>query len=463
MFTKYKINDFLKRVRYPVQIKDEQTYQLVTIRTRHKGVTLRSSKPGVEIGTKTMYAVKLGQFILSGIDARHGAFGIVPDELDGAVVTNDFWYFDIDETVIDKEFFLYLSSTPYFDNICRLASDGTTNRVRLQAAKFFNVELSLPPLNEQQLLLRQHQQSEAKLIALNHELDHQNTLLTQLQQAILQDAVQGRLTKRFREKAEVERPTETGADLLARIRAEKAALIAAKKLRKEKLLPPITEDEKPFDLPDGWVWIRLGEVCDLITSGSRDWAQHYSDSPGVKFVRMGNLSKEDYKMRLDKIAYVKAPNGEGTRTRLEENDILISITGEVGHLGLIPPDFGEAYINQHTSLVRLNKNVDILYFANFLRSLSAKKQFDEPQRGMKNSFRLSDVGLMKIPFPSIAEQQAIVSAVERAVEQVGALRAELVAQRQTANELLRALLHRAFGLDADVVGEEETVDDAVLN
>src|ERR671933_1883143 len=137
----YQIGDFLKRIRVPVTIEDSKTYRLVTIRMNHKGVVLREEKLGSAIGTKTMYRVSAGQFILSGIDARNGAFGIVPEELDGAVVTNDFWYFEIDRTIISKDYFLYLTSTPLFAEIVRKASDGTTNRVRLQADKFYNYQI----------------------------------------------------------------------------------------------------------------------------------------------------------------------------------------------------------------------------------------------------------------------------------------------------------------------------------
>jgi len=97
--------------------------------------------------------VKAGDFILSGIDARNGAFGIVPDELDGAVVTNDFWYFKVDEEVIDKHLFLELTSTDWFDDICRKGSDGKTQRIRLQKDKFFNQPVTLPPRDQQPALL----------------------------------------------------------------------------------------------------------------------------------------------------------------------------------------------------------------------------------------------------------------------------------------------------------------------
>jgi hypothetical protein len=83
----------------------------------HKGVVLRETKKGKLFGSN-MYQVRSGQFILSGIDARQGAFGVVPDELDGAVVTNDFWYFDVDDAVVARDFFLCLTTTPLFLDAC---------------------------------------------------------------------------------------------------------------------------------------------------------------------------------------------------------------------------------------------------------------------------------------------------------------------------------------------------------
>ena len=96
MANKQLIGDFLKRIKRPVIMNPDKDYKLVTIKMKHKGVVLRGMKKGADIKSN-MYEVKHGDFILSGIDARNGAFGIVPKELDGAIVTNDFWYFEIDE------------------------------------------------------------------------------------------------------------------------------------------------------------------------------------------------------------------------------------------------------------------------------------------------------------------------------------------------------------------------------
>src|SRR5438067_136018 len=87
------IGKLLKRNKDVVIVEDDKEYMSVTIRIKYKGVSLREVKKGRYIGTKRQFRVAKGQFILSRIDARQGALGIVPDELDGAIITNDFWAF----------------------------------------------------------------------------------------------------------------------------------------------------------------------------------------------------------------------------------------------------------------------------------------------------------------------------------------------------------------------------------
>ena len=122
------------------------------------------------------------------------------------------------------------------------------------------------------------------------------------------------------------------------------------------------EDEVPFGLPDGWAWSKIGPLCEYITSGSRGWAQYYSET-GILFLRMGNLSRDSFDLRLDNLQRVNLPdNAEGTRTRVAENDLLFSITAEIGMLGLIPANFEEAYINQHVGLIRFLKDAQTKFF-----------------------------------------------------------------------------------------------------
>ena len=258
-----------------------------------------------------------------------------------------------------------------------------------------------------------------------------------LRQFILELAVRGKLV-------EQDPDDEPASEFLKRIVADKARLVREGRIKRQDPLPPVEESSIPFNLPNGWSWTRLGNLSRMVTSGSRDWAKFYS-SEGAIFVRMGNLSRDSYKLRLGNIQRVKPPaDSEGARTKLEERDILISITGEVGLLGLIPPNFGEAYINQHTCLVRPMEQLEGRYLPELFRSRFAQNQFDEPQRGLKNSFRLTDVTHFLVPLPPLPEQHRIVAKVDELMAWCDQLETNLTTAQTESARLLESVLHYAL-------------------
>ena len=114
---------------------------------------LRDEVEGAAIAGAKRFVVRPQQFILSRIDARNGAFGLVPDSLDGAVVSNDFPAFTLNPSRILPAFLGWMSKTPRFVDLCRAASEGTTNRVRLKENLFMATSIPLPPLPEQRRIV----------------------------------------------------------------------------------------------------------------------------------------------------------------------------------------------------------------------------------------------------------------------------------------------------------------------
>ena len=274
-------------------------------------------------------------------------------------------------------------------------------------------------------------------------LEHLTPLTTRrdeikaLRQTILNLAVHGKMVAQ-------DPNDEPASRLLERITKEKARLATLRGIGREKPLPPISDDQTELEIPNGWSWCRLGSLSKFVTSGSRDWAKYYSQE-GAIFVRMGNLSKAHYRLRLDQIQRVKLPSDqEGTRTRLETGDLLISITGDVGMLGLITENFGEAYINQHTAMVRPVDEMKGRYLAELFRSPFAQNQFNAPQRGIKNSFRLTDVTQFLVPLPPIDEQHRIVAKLDELMALCDRLEASLATGDDTRCHLLGALLTEAL-------------------
>ncbi|MGJ7088871.1 restriction endonuclease subunit S [Morganella morganii] len=258
-----------------------------------------------------------------------------------------------------------------------------------------------------------------------------------LKQTILQLAVMGKLVSQ-------DPNDEPASELLKRIEQEKTQLVKEGKIKKQKPLPPVSDEEKPFELPVGWEWCRISDIAMFTTSGSRDWAKYYSEK-GALFVTMGNLSKYSYDLRMDNLRYVTPPvEGEGLRTKLEPFDLVISITGDVGNLGLIPEGLGEAYINQHTCLLRLIPICHNYYFPEFMRSPMAKLQFNTPQRGIKNSFRLSDVEEIYLPLPPLEEQHRIADKVNEYLLICSHLKSCLQSAQQTRLHLADALTDAAL-------------------
>jgi restriction endonuclease S subunit len=148
------IGQFLTRNRNVIDIDDETIYTQVTLKINNGGVVERGKKKGAEIGTKKQIVVRKGQFIFSKIDARNGAFGIIPEELDGAIVTNDFPVFNIDEAIINPTFLLLITTTNAFAKFSQSCSSGTTNRQRIDVDAFLQQRIPLPLLEEQKIIVR---------------------------------------------------------------------------------------------------------------------------------------------------------------------------------------------------------------------------------------------------------------------------------------------------------------------
>jgi len=143
------LRDVLKRSEDWIQLDPLSDYRELTVKLWGKGVVLRRITKGADIAADKRLRVRVNQFVLSRIDARNGALGLVPSELDGAVVSNDFPAFTTDEKKILPEYIGWLSKSKRFVDLCQKASEGTTNRVRLQEDRFLSMPIPLPPLDEQ--------------------------------------------------------------------------------------------------------------------------------------------------------------------------------------------------------------------------------------------------------------------------------------------------------------------------
>nr|WP_255762572.1 restriction endonuclease subunit S [Halomonas alkalisoli] len=386
-----------------------------------------------------MYQVKEGDFIFSGIDARNGAFGIVPPELDGAVVTNDFWCFEIDDDVVDKSFFLELTSTHWFDEICRKGSDGTTQRIRLQKDKFFNQTIYLPDLTEQRVFNKQFQAIKARSTTLSSELTHQQALLKKLRQQILQEAIEGKLTAEWR----AQNPdVEPASELLKRIATEKAQLVKDKKIKAQKPLPPITDEEKPFELPQGWEWCRLADVTYGFQYGTSSKSKKTGDVP---VLRMGNIQSGD--IDWDGLVYSNDPV-EIEKYELIEGDVLFNRTNSrelVGKTALYRGEHPAIYAGY---LVRFHMAGSISPdYANLVMNSRLHSAWcDEVKTDALGQSNINATKLSNFRFPlaAIDEQEKIVDKAYKLLAICDQLETQITQNQNHAEQLMQAVLKEAF-------------------
>jgi type I restriction enzyme S subunit len=146
-----------------ITLEPDKRYKEVTVRLWGKGVFLRKEVNGVEIAAQRRLVARENQFIISRIDARNGAFGLIPESLNGAIVSNDFPVFNLDEGQVEPLFLNWMSKTNTFVDLCTAASEGTTNRVRLQEDRFLAASIFLPPLPEQQRIVARIESLAAKI------------------------------------------------------------------------------------------------------------------------------------------------------------------------------------------------------------------------------------------------------------------------------------------------------------
>ena len=290
---------------------------------------------------------------------------------------------------------------------------GTAGQQRIGKDFISKYLIPVPPVSEQERIVQRLHLLEPLLISYENAYDsivnQQKNFPAQLKRSILQYAVQGKLVSQ-------DPADEPAAILLEHIRAEKEHLIKAGKIKRDKHESVIfkrnnsyyekvdgiercIDDGLPFEIPESWGWCRLKSLTENITSGSRDWAKYYSTT-GAAFLRMGNLSKNSFDLRLEHIQRVSIPSkAEGTRTSLQSGDLLFSITGDVGMLGLIPDGFEEAYINQHTAMIRFLPEIRNKYIPYLLLTDYAQKFYNANQHGIKNSFRLDSIGELLVSIP----------------------------------------------------------------
>ncbi len=335
-------------------------------------------------------------------------------------------------------------------------ANGTTF-LELSGAKAKQLPIPIAPLDQQKRIVAEIEKQFSRLDETVASLKRVKANLKRYKAAVLKAAVEGRLVETEAQRARREgRSYETGAQLLKRILETRRSQWQGKGKYKEPAAPDTTGLP---ELPEGWVWAVSGAIFDFVTSGSRGWAQHYSDSGSI-FLRVGNLDHGTIDLDLSEIQHVTPPaNPEADRSRVRSGDLLISITAELGMVAVVPENLGDAYINQHVAIARSTDLVDKNYIGwYFACEHGGKKQLELLRRGAtKAGLGLDDIRSVYIALPPLTEQRRIVAEVDRRLSLIRTTEAQVDANLQRAERLRQSILAQAFfgrlKLSEESVGE----------
>ena len=227
----------------------------------------------------------------------------------------------------------------------------------------------------------------------------------ELKNSILQLAIQGKLVEQCPEEG-------TAEELFVQIQEEKQRLIAEKKIKKEKPLPEITEDEKLFDIPESWKWVRLGEIVTVL-GGKRIPAgrQLTAENTGYKYIRVSDM--KDGTVLTDGLLYIPSDIYPSiARYIIHKEDIYITVAGTIGRIGKIPPEIDGANLTENAdrlvlSMVEQNWLIKCLE-SNVVQSqiTNVTTKVGQPKLAIKRIQELI------IPLPPLAEQKRIVAKIE---------------------------------------------------
>lgn len=442
-----KFKDFLKRSKIPIEINDTEKYKRVTIKIKHGGVSLRDEEIGKLIGTKKQFVLKKGQFILSKIDARYGAFGIAPQEVDNAIITGNFWAYNVDFNLIDIDWFNQFTNSQFFYDLCERASSGITHRKYLSEDSFLNNEIDLPSLDDQKKSIKKISELKNTFSLASAEITHQLDLIKDLRQAFLREAMQGKLVSNETSDG------KTGADLLQEIQTEKEKLIKEKKIKKSKPLPLISKEEIPFEIPENWVWFRVDDISSKIGSGSTPKGSNYS-LKGYPFFRSQNIHNDG--LVYDDIKFIDEETHQKMNgTTVYNNDLLLNITGgSLGRCALVPDDFEEGNVSQHVCIIRgikiIPKFYHYLVLSPYFQSLIFKSTTGAGREGLpKYNLEQFIIGI-----PPLDIQNRIVSKLNELMTYCDELEKSVKESQSYNEQLLQQVLREALEGKNEIKNED---------
>jgi type I restriction enzyme, S subunit len=347
-----------------IQIDDTQTYKRCRVQLHAQGVVLRDTVPGLEIKTKKQQVCRAGEFLVAEIDAKHGGYGLVPSELEGAIVSSHYFLFNVDESKLDRKFLGFLCRTQGFAE--QVAAQGSTNYAAIRPSHVLAYQMPLPPLREQRRIVARIDSLAAKIA----------------------------------EARKLSRDAEVSAASLA------GAAIERVQQRLDGLFPVV----------------RLAECTELITDGDH-LTPPFGDA-GVKFIFVGNVSSGVLHFSGSKFVTTEYYASLKEYRKPRRGDILFSAVGATLGVPAVVDCDEEFCFQRHIALIRPDtRKVIARYLWHMLRSRRTNSFiWNQTTGSAQPTVPLRAIRQIPVGLPPIAEQGRIVAHLDAVTAKAAALK-----------------------------------------
>lgn len=438
------LGELLKRVARFEERDDFKEYQFAGTYSFARGIFVGERKLGSTFKLSKVQRIHEVDFVYCKIMAWEGAFGLVPKEAHNCVMSGAFVAYEVDREQIDPSYLGYYFKVPsVWQSIGRQSTGTNVRRRSLHPKQFEAATIPLPPLSEQRRIVARIEEEElAAKVEEAQGLRQQVTEveLPSLSRTIFRRVFEGKVLTQ--DSAEEESPKE----LIAKMKALKARLIAEKKIKKEKPLTPILESDHSYQLPERWEWVRLSDICAVITDGTHQTPKYVDE--GMMFLSAQNVkpyrfmpencryvSHEDY---LSYVAHVKPHKGDVLMTR---------VGAKIGEATIVDRELDFAIYVSLCLIRPFKEYVHTPYLLHWLNSPYGAASAKENTLGRGHSQGNLNLNLIRqfvLPFPPVNEQRRIAAYLDNLQAKVDALKG---LQAETAAELdalLPSILDKAF-------------------
>lgn len=431
---KVKIGDFLteREGRYKPDDSKISKYKRLD-KIDFSGTIHISDKP-----TKTdMIIVHPGDLVISGINVAKGAVAVYQGD-EPVCATIHYSSYTFDSSKVDLDYFKYFVKSPEFIAALQKQVKGGI-KTEIKPKHLLPLEISIPDLQTQQEIVKKISLQLKKTEQLSVEIESQKNYIKQLRQNILQEAIEGKLTAVWRKQNPVQKgnPDYDAEALFEQIQKER------NNEKKQKELSPITDEEKPFEIPGGWKWVRLGDISDIVRGGSPRPAgdKNYYDGK-IPFLKVADITNSDEKELWTYTYTIKEAGLKKTRF-VEKETLMLTNSGAtlgIPKICMIATTFNDGI----AAFLDIKNRITKEYLYYFLKS---KTQWflKEAAKGQGQPNLNTDIISSTVfALPPLTEQKEVVTLVEKHLQTISDLENQITEREQLTKQLMQSILKDAF-------------------